>query len=74
VRTLHEEQLGEPRTTMICGYFHLARPPRSGVLELLPRVLRLEQAANAEWLEAICDAWSSNRPTTVPVSRLCSRA
>jgi AraC-like DNA-binding protein len=44
---------GEPRTTMICGYFHLARPPRSGVLELLPRVLRLEQAANAEWFETI---------------------
>jgi hypothetical protein len=44
---------GEPRTTMICGYFHLARPPRSGVLELLPRVLRLEQAVNAEWFETI---------------------
>jgi AraC-like DNA-binding protein len=44
---------GEPRTTMICGYFHLARPPRSGVLELLPRVLRLEQAGNAEWFETI---------------------
>ena len=44
---------GEPRTTMICGYFHLARPPRSGVLELLPRVLRIEQAGNAEWLETI---------------------
>jgi hypothetical protein len=44
---------GEPRTTMICGYFHLARPPRSGVLEMLPRVLHLEQAANAEWFETI---------------------
>ena len=43
----------EPRATMICGYFHLARPPRSGVLELLPRVLHLEQAANAEWFETI---------------------
>ena len=44
---------GEPCSTMICGYFHLARPPRSGVLELLPRVLHLEQAANAEWFETI---------------------
>jgi AraC-like DNA-binding protein len=44
---------GEPQTTMICGYFHLARPPRSGVLGLLPRVLHLEQAANAAWFETI---------------------
>jgi AraC-like DNA-binding protein len=44
---------GKPCSTMICGYFHLARPPRSGVLELLPSVLHLEQSANAEWLETI---------------------
>src|SRR5262249_22621476 len=44
---------GEPHTEMICGYFQLSRPPRSGVLELLPRVLHLEQVANAERYETI---------------------
>jgi hypothetical protein len=31
----------EPFSTMICGYFSLSRPSRSGVLELLPPILHL---------------------------------
>jgi AraC-like DNA-binding protein len=45
--------IAEPFSTMICGNFTVARPSRSGLLELLPRVLLLKPAEDAIWLEAI---------------------
>jgi len=41
----------EPFSTMICGYFSLSRPSRSGVLELLPPILHLRP--DHDWLETI---------------------
>ena len=43
----------EPLSTMICGYFSLSRPSRSGLLELLPPILHLRPAADHDWLEMI---------------------
>ena len=43
----------EPLSTMICGYFGLSRPSRSGLLELLPPILHLRPAADHDWLEMI---------------------
>jgi AraC-like DNA-binding protein len=42
-----------PFSAMICGYFRMARPSRSNVLELLPPVLHLKPAADHHWLETI---------------------
>lgn len=44
---------GRPRATMICGYFHLARSPRDGILELLPPVLHLRPQSGDDWIETI---------------------
>jgi AraC-like DNA-binding protein len=42
---------GEPISTLICGYFMLARPSRTSLLELLPPVLHLR--SGSDWLETI---------------------
>lgn len=42
---------GEPISTLICGYFMLARPSRSSPLELLPPILHLRP--DHDWLEVI---------------------
>jgi len=40
---------GEPVSTLICGYFTLARPSRSNPLKLLPPILHLRP--DHDWLE-----------------------
>jgi AraC-like DNA-binding protein len=40
-----------PISTLICGYFTLARPARSNVLQLLPPILHLRP--DNDWLEAV---------------------
>src|SRR5262249_36532395 len=44
---------GRPVSTMICGYFSVSRPSRSGVFDLLPPVLRLKPSAGRDWLETL---------------------
>ncbi|OSI71563.1 MULTISPECIES: AraC family transcriptional regulator [Bradyrhizobium] len=42
---------GEPVSTLICGYFMLARPTRMNPLQMLPSILHLRP--DHDWLEAI---------------------
>ncbi|WP_027061364.1 AraC family transcriptional regulator [Mesorhizobium loti] len=43
----------QPRATMICGNFTVARPSRGSVLELLPPLLLLKPTEDGGWLAAI---------------------
>jgi AraC-like DNA-binding protein len=52
---------GKPASTMLCGYFTLARTSRNGLMELLPRFLHLKPEPNNVWLDTILQrlVWES---------------
>lgn len=60
----------EPRSTMICGNFTIARPSRGSVLELLPPVLLLRPTDDGEWLEAILQRMVSEGSLARPGQRV----
>ena len=50
---IHHGGKGQPPSTMLCGYFTLARPSRNGLMDLLPRVLHLKPEPDNGWLDTI---------------------
>src|SRR5262245_64619428 len=63
---IHHGGKGKPPSTMLCGYFTLARPSRNGLMDLLPRVLHIKPEPDNGWLDTILKRLVSESATQRP--------